>query len=126
MAAQRPIKPAIMPVHRVLREILRHYLEFRELVANGEDHILTHSYLVSDGEGGTFKETVAISFWDLHRGIKELAPRKREALFYNVIMDQKQADVAKRMGITTVSVGQYVDAAMKQLCKNHFPELQDA
>jgi DNA-directed RNA polymerase specialized sigma24 family protein len=103
--------------------MLRHYTEFRELVNNGGDHVLEHSYLVPDDNGGTKKETVSISFWDLHRGIKELAPRKREALFYNVILDQKQKDVAKRMGITTVSVGQYVEAATKQLAKNHFPEL---
>lgn len=114
-----------MPPHRVLREVIRHYTEFHDLVAAGGDHVLTHSYLVPKEGGGTKKETISISFWDLHRGINELAPRKREALFFNVILDQKQAEVAKRMGITTVSVGQYVDAAMKQLCKQHFPETDD-
>lgn len=122
MSALRPVRQAVLPEHRVLREIIRHYLEFKDLIANGADHVLTHSYLVPDDEGGTRKETISISFWDLHRGIKELAPRKREALFYNVILDQKQAEVAKRMGITTVSVGQYVDAAMRQLCKHHWPK----
>lgn len=122
----RPVREAgAIPPHRVLRDMLRHYTEFRELVNNGGDHVLEHSYLVPDGNGGTRKETISVSFWDLHRGIKELAPRKREALFYNVILDQKQKDVAKRMGITTVSVGQYVEAATKQLAKNHFPELAD-
>lgn len=98
-------------------------MEFRDYVGNGGDHVLEHSYLVKDDDGTIHKETIAISFWDLHRGLKDLAPRKREALFFNVILDQKQKDVAKRMGITTVSVGQYVDAATKQLVKQHFPEL---
>jgi DNA-directed RNA polymerase specialized sigma subunit len=56
----------------------------------------------------------------LYRGIKELAPRKREALFWNIICDQKQKDVADRMGITTVSVGQYCQAACEQLIEHHF------
>lgn len=124
MAATRPVRQGIMPPHRVLREVIRHYTEFHELVAAGGDHVLTHSYLVPDGDEHE-KVTISISFWDLHRGINELAPRKREALFFNVILDQKQAEVAKRMGITTVSVGQYVDAACKQLAKQHFPELVD-
>jgi DNA-directed RNA polymerase specialized sigma24 family protein len=109
-----------------LREVYRHYLEFREYVAHPEtpenDHVIDHTYLSEDEDGTITKHTISFSFWDLHRGIKELAPRKREALFFNVILDQKQADVAKRMGITTVSVGQYVDAACRQLVKYHFTE----
>ncbi len=126
MATSRTVRVAgAVPPHRVLREILRHYLEFRELVANGGDHIIEHSYLVPDEEGGVGKETISVSFWDLHRGIKELAPRKREALYYNVILDQKQKDVAARMGITTVSVGQYVEAAVRQLSTHHFEDIDD-
>jgi DNA-directed RNA polymerase specialized sigma24 family protein len=68
---------------------------------------------------------VTISFWDLHRGIKELSPRKREALFYNVILDEKQRDVADRMGITTVSVGQYVEQAVMQLAEQYFTDEED-
>lgn len=126
MAVQRSIRQAgAIPPHRILRDMLRHYTEFRELVNNGGDHVLEHSYMVRDEDGTTRKETISVSFWDLHRGIKELAPRKREALFYNVIMDEKQKDVARRMGITTVSVGQYVEAATKQLAKYHFPEVDE-
>jgi DNA-directed RNA polymerase specialized sigma24 family protein len=107
--------------------MLRHYIEFRDLVNNGGDHVLSHSYLVPDEDSpeGVRKETISVSFWDLHRGIKDLAPRKREALYWNVIRDEKQKDVAARMSITTVSVGQYVEAATKQLAVHHFPELAD-
>jgi DNA-directed RNA polymerase specialized sigma24 family protein len=112
-----------LPAHRFLREVFRHYLEFQDLIANGGDHVLEHSYYSRGLDGHPYKETISISFWDLHRGLKELAPRKREAIFYNVILDQKQKDVAARMGITTVSVGQYVDAGFRQLVKRHFPEL---
>lgn len=122
MAEARSVRGAEIPPHRVLREIYRHYLEFREYVANGGNHVLEHSYLVPDDNGEPRKVTIAISFWDLHRGLKELAPRKREALFFNVILDQKQKDVAKKMGITTVSVGQYVEHAVRQLISAHLLE----
>jgi DNA-directed RNA polymerase specialized sigma24 family protein len=71
------------------------------------------------------KVSVSFSFWDLHRGLKELAPRKREALFHNVIRDAKQKDVARIMGITTVTVGQYVEHAFRQLIDRHVIEISD-
>lgn len=74
------------------------------------------------GENIVDRQTVSISFWDLHRGIKDLSPRKREALWYNVILDWRQRDVAERMGITTVSVGQYVEQAVIQLADIYFVE----
>lgn len=113
-----------IPLHRVLREILRHYTEFKTHVGKTGDHVIDHGYFVYEEDETTIKskETVSISFWDLHRGIKELSPRKREALFYNVILDWKQRDVAEEMGITTVSVGQYVEQAVMQLAEEYFPE----
>jgi len=51
-----------------------------------------------------------------------LSPRKREAVWFNVILDQKQRDVAKKMEITTVSVGQYVEQAMLQLSEHYFAD----
>ena len=95
------------PLHRILREVLRHYTEYREHVMRTGDHVI-------------YRGQIGISFWDLHRGIKDLSPRKREALFYNVILDKKQKDVAKIMGITTVSVGQYVEQACLQLAEDYF------
>jgi DNA-directed RNA polymerase specialized sigma24 family protein len=124
---------APIPPHRILREVLRHYIEFRELVmgygllggADGRKHILDHSYYWWNEDGEKQKETVEISFWDLHSALKELAPRKREAIYHNVILDKKQKDVAQIMGITTVSVGQYVDAGVLQLAKKYFAEKND-
>jgi DNA-directed RNA polymerase specialized sigma24 family protein len=133
------------PEHRILREIFRHYTEYKEYVAQGNFSTITHSYLCPvDGVPAQCSEnpkaakeheavgnecvhcgcecrkvTVSFDFWDLHRGLKELAPRKREALYYNVILDQKQKDVAKTMIITTVTVGQYVEHAFKQLVSSH-------
>ena len=115
---------APIPKHRVLREVLRHYTEYRELVnQDGRSHVIRYGYWVHDRRGRRKKkELVEISFWDLHQGLRELAPRKREAIFYNVILDMKQKDVAKIMGITTVSVGQYVEAGCLQLAKQYFAE----
>ena len=113
-----------MPKHRILREIYRHYTEIEEYISkNGGDHIISHSYPVYDEEGKKIgKENVDISFWDLHDSLSVLSDRKREAVYYNVILDWKQKDVAEKMKITTVSVGQYVEQAMLQLAKTYFIE----
>lgn len=123
--APRPVRNSVIPASRALREVLRHYHEFRDLVMNGGDHIIEYSYDVEGDDGETHKESLSFSFWDLHRGIKELAPRKREALYWNVIEDQKQRDVAERMGITTVSVGQYVQHACEQLLQYHVEDADE-
>ena len=126
--AKTPPKKKTMPEHRILREIYRHYPELKAYVtANGGDIMIDHSYIVYDDEGEEVgKKDITISFWDLHGSLEKLSERKREAVFYNVILDWKQKDVAKKMGITTVSVGQYVEQAMLQLCEDYFPELLDA
>lgn len=110
-----------IPKHRILREVYRHYLEFRDYVSSTGNSVIDHGYFVHDGKEKR-KVAVSISFWDLHTGLKDLSPRKREAVFYNVILDWKQRDVAKKMGITTVSVGQYVEQAMLQLSERYFAE----
>lgn len=113
-----------MPKHRVLREIYRHYTELKAYItANGGDKTIEHTYPTFDDEGNaTGKETIVISFWDLHNSLKGLSDRKREAVHLNVIKDWKQKDVADAMGITTVSVGQYVEQAMLQLAEDYFAE----
>lgn len=129
----------------VLREILRHYSEFREYVAQGNSPDLEHTYLApvegvpaecpgnpkakKEHEalemkcvycgGGMRRVSCSFNFWDLHRGMTEVAPRKREAIMWNVIYDKKQKDVAKIMKITTVTVGQYVMHGMKSLISAH-------
>jgi DNA-directed RNA polymerase specialized sigma24 family protein len=121
-----------IPLHRVLREVYRHYLEFRDLVSLPEhdgqggygnsDGVIEHGYIVEDEDGNRKKVMVTLSFWDLQGALADLSPRKREAVFYNVILDQKQKDVAAKMGITTVSVGQYVEQAMIQLSEKYFAD----
>ena len=110
-----------IPLHRVLREVYRHYTEFHRFFSDTGRHVIEHSYLVYDDSGEPVsKHTVSISLWDLQEGLGELSPRKREAVYYNVILDWKQREVAERMQITTVSVGQYVEAAMEQLSQKYF------
>jgi len=113
-----------IPLHRVLREILRHYQEFKTYVMATGNHVIDHSYHIyqKDGKTPKAKVSLSISFWDLEKGIEDLSPRKQEALWYNVILDWKQKDVAERMGITTVSVGQYVEQACLQLSEEYFEE----
>src|SRR3954467_1395880 len=110
-----------IPQHRVLREVYRHYLEFRQYVSDTGNHVIEHGYFLYNDDGSIKQKIgVTISFWDLFHGLKYLSPRKREAVWYNVILDQKQRDVATKMQITTVSVGQYVEQAMLQLSERYF------
>jgi DNA-directed RNA polymerase specialized sigma subunit len=117
-----------IPPHRILREVYRHYLQFQELVTqDGRNHVIEHGYWVYDPKTKKKRKVhLAISFWDLQDALKPqseggpLSDRKREAFLHNVIYDKKQKDVAEIMGITTVSVGQYVEAACEQLAENYF------
>lgn len=125
-AKGRPTEP--LPRHRILREVYRHYPEYRDYVmAHGGAGVINHGYFIYEDDGVTVKDkiSISISFWDLHNALHKLSDRKREAVFYNVILDWKQRDVAERMGITTVSVGQYVEQAMLQLAVDYFAEVDD-
>lgn len=76
---------------------------------------------------------VTLAFTDLERALKQfeddakkdgtvLSKRKEQAFYLNVIRDMLQRDVADIMGITTVSVGQYVEQGMIQLCDYYFAD----
>lgn len=93
--------------HRILREAVRHYRELEHL-------FITKGVLVLSYNG------LDICFLDLKDALNRLSPRKREAIYYNVIIDMKQKDVAEKMGITTVSVGQYVESGFAQIAKDYF------
>lgn len=123
MASKEAVKKT-MPRHRILREMYRHYTELKAYVAaNGGDAVIYHSYPIYDEAGEVIgKEDIEISYLDLQDSLSVLSPRKRTAVYLNVIKDLKQKDVAKIMDITTVSVGQYVDQAMQQLAKDYFAE----
>lgn len=117
--------------HKILREAYRHYLEFQQYVTDTGKDIIT--YAVPKEKGSDEYVKVSISFVDLAEALKVyndglraegtvLSKRKEEAFAYNVIEDMLQRDVAEIMGITTVSVGQYVEQAMLQLCDYYFAE----
>lgn len=95
--------------HRILREVYRHYTDFEDFFRRTGKDTLEHKGIV-------------INFTDLKKGINELSGRKQEAFYLNVIRDMKQKDVAEIMNITTVSVGQYVDAACRQLAETYWAD----
>ena len=111
-----------IPKHRILREVYRHYYSFKQLFTREGTDVIEHSYWVYNKNGTRDKHTITISLWDLHDGLETLSARKREAVYYNVLLDKKQKEVAEIMGITTVSVGQYVEQAMIQLADKYFAE----
>lgn len=93
----------------IVRELYRNYVTFRD-------------YFQRTGQDMIKYGPVTLSFLDLQYGVSELAGRKKEAFFYNVLMDMKQKDAARIMGITTVSVGQYVESACRQLSVRYFDD----
>ena len=95
--------------HRILREVLRNYTVFE-------------SYCSQHGQYDIEHKGIRINFLDLQNCLERLSKRKKEAVFFNVILDMKQKDVAAEMGITTVSVGQYVEQACLQVAKELWPE----
>lgn len=123
MTTERGLKKE-EPRHRILREVYRHYIEFRDYFQSTGESVIAHGYWVQDESGEQRHVRIEISFWDLFYGLKDLSPRKREAVFYNVILDKKQKEVSKIMNITTVSVGQYVDQAFLQLAERYFAEME--
>lgn len=137
---QRTKRTEKVPVHRILREVYRHYYEFEEYVAHTGNHVIDYAYplyeevVTVDDDGNETVEPgdliervpISISFYDLREAIEDpnvLSERKRQAVLLNVIRDLKQKDVAEMMGITTVSVGQYVEQAMLQLAEDQFSEI---
>lgn len=114
--------------HRILREVLRNYVTLKK-DAEESGYSLTicaikgciNSTGARKGHDGPC-ELVTVNFIDLQNCLSKLSKRKKEAVFYNVILDMKQKDVAARMGITTVSVGQYVEQAMLQIVGILWPE----
>jgi DNA-directed RNA polymerase specialized sigma24 family protein len=117
--------------HKIIREAYRHYLTFEQYVTDtGKDVI---EYAVPKEQDSDEFVSVTISFTDLQRALKQfngelqkegtvLSKRKEQAFYLNVIRDLLQRDVADIMGITTVSVGQYVEQGMQQLCDYYFGE----
>lgn len=123
-----------LPNHRILRAVYRNYSQFRLLFADTGTHTLTHTYewfepdtAAEPNEKGRYpadltkpqKETFEVDLFDLTEGLDELAKRKRQAFVLNVIEDRLQKEVGAIMGISTVTVGQYVDQACFQLAEKH-------
>lgn len=95
---------------KILREALKHYSDFRELVA-------------AEGESKSVIEYrgYRICFFDLEQGIEKLSKRQKEALFLHVIRDLSEKDTAQLMGFKKWStpVQQYTDRALEKLLKYH-------
>jgi hypothetical protein len=127
--------------HKILREAYRNYLHWQDAITWGDANSGSHvsdvlTYSVPKEPGSTEYVAITISFYDLERALKlfkdgteadgtVLSKRKEQAFFLNVIQDMLQRDVAEIMGITTVSVGQYVEQAVLQLSEYYYGEDSD-
>jgi len=118
--------------HIVVREATRNFHTWQAYVSQTGVHVLR-------GET-TDRGVIEMHFYDVQRIVSAYTPdgwkhgypqfpeddpfklseRKKEAVYYNVIQDLKQKDVAEIMGITTVSVGQYVESGFLQITNHLF------
>lgn len=118
--------------HIAIREATRTFPTWQAHVSQTGGHVI-HGDTCDRG-------VIAISFYDIERVVRaytpvrwvlkqphfpehdqfELSKRKKEAIYYNVILDLRQKDVAEIMGITTVSVGQYVELGFRQITDQLF------
>ena len=89
--------------HLIIREAFRRYIDL-------------YDYWKREGKATITFKGITISILDLKKILSEvdLSDRKAQAFYLNVLEDKKQKEVAEIMGITTVSVGQYVNAACRQ------------
>ena len=110
-------------LYKVLKETYRNYHEYREHVGRTGQDVIEHS--IRTRKDSNEYTTISISFSDLQDGVAELAPRKKEAFYLHIICNMLQREVADIMGVTTVTVGQYVDDAMRQLSRRYFSEYID-
>lgn len=93
--------------HRVVREVIRHYPEFAAHCAQSGSYDIEYA-------------DISISLSDLKGCLAGLSPRLSQAVYYNVIHDKSQKETAKLMDITPISVGQYVDKAMRKIANDLF------
>lgn len=101
------------PKHKILREVLRNYTVFESRFQQSGEFEIEH-------------RGITLDFLDLQGCLKGLSPRKKEAIFLHVVLDKKQKDAAEWMGITTVSVGQYVEQGLIQVARLLWPEEDEA
>src|SRR5581483_10051564 len=110
----------------ILREAYRHWYELKEFFNDDDDggKDIIEYYAPKSRDNPEEVELITISVVDLGTALQKvkLAPRKQEAFRLNVLDDMLQRDVAEIMGITTVSVGQYVKQAVIQLAEWYFAE----
>jgi hypothetical protein len=120
--------------HMCLREVLRNYLMLKTAAENEDwtfEICRIKGCIWYNSEIGVQKghegdcEMLTVNFLDLKNCLKKLSKRKMEAVYYNVILDMRQREVAEIMGITMVSIGQYVEAGMKQAAAELWPDVEE-
>lgn len=123
IAKKKGLRTTKIPPYVIIKEALRGYTKFKRHAAlTGQDYI-EHTYTVYDDDGiPTEKISIELSLWDLFRGVKKISPRKREALWYGVILDKRQEEVGEIMGCRPVTCGQYANSACMQLAEEHLSE----
>lgn len=93
----------------IVKRMLVRYIELEDHFRQFGDYVIEH-------------RGISFSFLDLQGCLKDLPTRKKEAVYYNVILDMQQKDAAEIMGITSVSVGQYVSSVCLQIAEQLWGE----
>ena len=97
---------------KFLRETLRHYEEFRDAIAHGASDTITDPETCEQ-----------LCFYDLFKGWDTLTDRQRQAVYFWIMCDMKEADAAVAMGYDankgSSQVRDYAVAALKKMAKMH-------
>jgi DNA-directed RNA polymerase specialized sigma24 family protein len=113
------------PGYKIIREALRHYAEYRHhFRAHGQiGDVFSHTYIVyNDDAEPQEKVTVTLCYSDLLRCAKQLPQKKREALWYNIVLDKSNDEVASIMKCQTQTISQYVRSACEFLAEGYWNE----
>jgi DNA-directed RNA polymerase specialized sigma24 family protein len=123
-----PIEP-----WEIIRECLRHYTEFRRFAATDKNRhdslqgVIEHTYQTYDEDDNVIqKYTFTISLWDLFDGMNKISKRKREALWYHIILDKSQKECETILGIKQATIGQYCSQSLIKLANVYLNHENDA
>jgi DNA-directed RNA polymerase specialized sigma24 family protein len=129
--------------HKVLQEVLRHFIQLHAYVAQGNSPEITNTYLIAGAgvpdecpsspwaerprehrsiemrcvfcRGAMRRVTATVNFWDLTHALMTLDHPRREAVFHNVILDRDQHAAGRTIGIATATVARRVNQGLRQL-----------
>lgn len=120
--------------HLILREAYRHLSILSSLARESvplpsEGRVGGTDRAINSQESGLVDtlsyDGIDINYFDMLTAlskINDIPLKKREAFYLNVILDMKQKDVAQKMGVSPVTIGQHVTSVCRALEEVYFAD----